>query len=67
MPREGEAAGGRPRGRGAHTPHSLTWQGNGNDQNGEARNAFLETFRTPATGGGPPEALRPEASLCNSL
>ena len=39
----------------------LSWQGKGNDQNGKARNAFSE--RSEHRPLGPPEALRPGASL----
>ena len=41
--------------------HILSLQGNGNDQNGEAQNAFSE--RSEHRPLGPPEALRPGASL----
>ena len=40
---------------------ALSWQGKGNDQNGKARNAFSE--RSEHRPLGPPEALRPGASL----
>ena len=39
----------------------LSWQGKGNDQNGKAGNAFSE--RSEHRPLGPPEALRPGASL----